>query len=230
MKKVFIISCMLLLAYITFGQQIRSRDVDIDDIMNLLRASGYELFSFDITEMLNARYNLHFIKKEFEAGEKIGSSNLTVTPNKRLLTDFPGTTLQDILDAGRSIIDPETQAIAHAEKFNIGFYPSSNDSIKMMQISVPDFVTSRRPLRLRGLTIEDSDRPFYRYRVIPFRIEAFEANTFIPLILVGSAWIDERFNMIRFCSEREFSPDMSNESLQNIPHYFVIGVRFDRQN
>ena len=224
------ISCMLLLAYITFGQQIRSRDVDIDDIMNLLQASGYELFSFDITEMLNERYDIHFIKKEFEAGERIGFLGITAFPNKRLLTDFPEAHWQDFFDSGGQIIDPETQAIAHAERINIGFHPSNNDSIKFMQISVPDFGASRRPLRLRGLTIEGSDRQFYSYHVRPFRIEAFEANTFIPLILVGSVWIDERFNMARFCSERVFNPDMSNESLQFIPHYFVIGVRFDRRN
>jgi len=208
MKKIFMISCMLLLAYITFGQQIRSRDVDIDDIMTLLRASGYELFSFDITEMLNERYDIHFIKKEFEAGEEIGFSYLIPFPigNKRLLTE-------------RTIL---------LEKINFGFYPSGNDSTKFMQIHVPEFITIPRS-RFNLRPLPHSDRFFYQIR--PFKIEMFRENEFIPLILLGSGWWDEQFNVHRFCHEDEINPDMTSGILfRNMPHHFVIGVRFDRRN
>ena len=207
MKKIFIISCMLLLAYITFGQQIRSRDFDIDDLMTLLRASGYELFSFDITEMLNERYDIHIIKKEFESGKEIATTNLTRSPisNKRFLAE-------------RTIL---------LERINFGFYPSGNDSTKFMQIHVPRFITIPRS-RFNLRPLPHSDRFFYQTR--PFRIEAFRENEFIPLILIGSGWWDERSNIHRFCTEIEFNPDMSSETLKLMPHYFIVGVRFDRQN
>jgi hypothetical protein len=229
MKKIFIISCMLFLAHITFGQQIRSRDVELDDIMNLLRASGYELFSSDVSEMLNARYNLHFIKKEFEAGEEVDSSYLIPFPigNKRLLTDFPESQRQGFFDRGGQLIDADTQTVALLETINLGFYPSGNDSTKFMQIHVPEFVTIPR-IRFNLRALPHSDRFFYQVR--PFKIEAFKENEFIPLILLGSGWWDERFNVHRFCTEIEFNPDMSSESLKLMPHYFIVGVRFDRQN
>ena len=206
------ISCMLLLAYITFGQQIRSRDVDIADIMTLLNASGYQLFSFDVSEMLNERYDVHFIKKEFEAGKEIAVSNLIPIPipNKKLLTE-------------RTLL---------LERINLGFFPSGNDSTKLMQINAPELIAWPNPIRfnLRELRINDSSTNRFFYQMRPFKIEAFKENEFIPLILLGSAWWNEQINSFQFCVEIEFNPDMSSESLKLIPHYFIIGVRFDRQN
>jgi hypothetical protein len=221
---------MLILAYTTFGQQIRSRDIDIEDLMTLLRASsGYELFSFDTSEMLNERYNVHFIKKEFEAGEKIGVSNITVTPNKRLLTDIPEEHRQKAIDLGL-IIDYERQAISFLDRINFGFYPSRNDSIKMMQLDIPGIMTHRTRFNLRGLTATNSDVTRYMYHARPFRLETITENDFIPLLLLGSAWYDKRFNIFRFCTEIEISPDMSSETLKLMPHYFIVGVKFDRSN
>ena len=210
MKKIFMISCMLLLAYTTFGQQIRSRDVDIDDIMTLLRASGYELFSFDITEMLNERYDIHFIKKEFEAGEEIATTNLVSfpIPNQVMLTD-------------RTLL---------LERVNLGFYPSGNDSTKLMNIHAPEVITWPNPIRfnLKALRNNDLITNHFFYEMRPFATNTFRENEFIPLVLLGSAWWDEQLNTFRFCVENEFNPDMSSETLKLMPHYFVVGIRFDR--
>jgi hypothetical protein len=226
MKRIFIISCMLVLSCAAFGQQIKTKNVELDDLITLLGASGYELFSYDITEMLNERYDITIVKKEFDAGKEVTSSNLTMVPNKRLLTDFPESQWQAALDAGITIIDPETKAIAHAEKINFGFSPSDNDSTKFMQINVPDLTRMRNPLKLRGLPMKDSDKKFFGYNTRPFKIETFKEGEFIPLILFGSSWYDERFNAYRFCGEREIDPDMSSEILKDVPHYYVIGVKF----
>jgi hypothetical protein len=226
---------MLILSYAAFGQQIKNKNVELDDFITLLKASGYELFSYDITEMLNERYDITFVKKEFEAGKEIETSDLNEypLPNKRLLTDLPETSRQKALEAGVSIIDPETQAIAHAEKISFGFYPydtwvseSINDSTKFLQISVPNFGSTRDELKLRGLSTKDSDKKYYSYHTRPFKITAFEEDQFIPLVLFGSSWYDERFDYYRFCGEAEIDPDMSSEILKNVPHYYVIGVKF----
>jgi len=226
MKRILIFSCMLVLSCAAFGQQIKSKSVELDDIITLLGASGYELFSYDITEMLNERYDITIVKKEFDARKEVSSSNLTMVPNKRLLTDFPESQWQAALDAGITIIDPETKAIAHAEKISFGFSPSDNDSTKFLQINVPDLTRMRSPLKLRGLPVKDSDKKFYDYNTRPFKIGAFKEGEFIPLILFGSSWYDERFNFYRFCGEREIDPDMSSEILKDVPHYYVIGVKF----
>ena len=217
---------MLVISCAAFGQQIKTKNVELDDFITLLGSAGYELFSYDITEMLNDRYDIVFVRKEYEAGKEIANSNLNTMRNKRLLTDLQESSRQEFIDGGGRIIDPNTQAINHAEKITFGFYPSDNDSTKFMQINVPDIGWMSAPLKLRGLTIKDSDKKFYSYHTRPFKIGAFEVDEFIPLVLFGSSWYDERFNAYRFCGESEINPDMSSEILKDVPHYYVLGVRF----
>ena len=226
LKNSVVMLVMLVLSCAAFGQQIKNKNVELDDWISLLGAAGYELFNYDVSEMLNERYNIVFIKKEFSAGKEIESLNLTTVPNKRLLADIPESFWQEIIDAGR-IIDPKTQAISHAEKFSFGFHPSGNDSTKFMQISVPEFTMMPRiTFKLRGQPIKDSDKMFFSYHTRPFKIKAFKEDEFIPLILFGSSWYDERFNVFRFCGEREIEPDMSSEILKDVPHHYVVGVKF----
>ena len=229
MKKIFIISCMVVLSCAAFGQQIKNKNVELDDLLTLLQASGYELFNFDITEMLNEQYNIEITSKEYvKGGEEITSKNFASTSNKRLMTDFPESQWQKIIDDGR-IIDTETKAIAHAEKIAIGLYPSGNDTTVRLQINIPNFTGMGTSYNLRGLPVKDSDKKFYRYYTRPFKIEAFKEDAFIPLILYGSMWYDERFGVFRFCGEKEIDPDMSSEILKDVPHYYVLGVKFVRK-
>jgi len=225
-KKSMIMLVMLVLSCATFGQQIKNKNVELGDWISLLGAAGYELFSYDFTEMLNERYDIVIVKKEFSAGKEIESSNLAMVTNKRLLTDFPESFRQEFMDGGGRIIEPKTQAISHVEKINFGLYPSGNDSTKLMQIDVPEFVSRRTTFKLRGLIQKDSDKLLFFYHTRPFKIKAFKEDEFIPLILLGSGWYDERSNVFRFCGEREIDPDMSSEILKDIPHHYVIGVKF----
>ena len=226
MKQIFILSCALVLSCAAFCQQIKNKNIELDELFTLLNSSGYELFSYDISEMLNERYDIVFVKKEYSAGKEIESSNLTMVSNKRLLTDFPESQWQEAIDTGITIIYPETKAIAHAEKISFGFSPSDNDSTKFMQINIPELTRMRCPLKLNGLPMKGSNKKFYSYNTRPFKIGTFKEDLFIPLILFGSSWYDERFNIYRFCGEREIDPDMSSEILKDIPHFYVIGVKF----
>lgn len=218
---------MLFLSCAAFGQQIKDKNIELDDFIALLGASGYELFNYDITEMLTKQYDITFVRKEFDAGKEIKSSDIAMVPNKRLLTDLPESQWQAAIDAGLTIIDPETKAIAHAEKFSFGFYPSGNDSTKTMQLNVPGFVSMGRiTFNLKGLPVKDSDQLMFFYRTRPFKLNKFKEDEFIPLILLGSGWYDERFDIFRFCGEKEIEPNMSSEILKDIPHHYIIGVRF----
>ena len=166
-KKCVITLAMLVISYTVFGQQIKNKNVEFDDLISLLGAAGYELFSYDISEMLNERYDIVVVKKEFSAGKEIASSNLTMLPNKRLLTDFPESSRQQFIDAGR-VIDPITQAVELVEKISFGLYPSGNDSTKRIQVSVGGRTLSSSSLKLRGLVQKDSDKLFFlHYTSVP---------------------------------------------------------------
>ena len=219
---------MWLLSCAAFGQQIKKKNAELEDFFSLLGAAGYEIFSYDISEMLKERYNITFVKKEFSAGKEIESLDLTTVPNKRLLTEFPESQWQKIIDEGR-VIDQETQAIAHVEKIFFGFYPSGNDSTKLMHINVPGFTRMNGKITLKGLVQKDSDNLLFFYNTRPFKISEFKENEFIPLVLLASGWFDEKFNIFRFCGEREIEPDMSSEILKEIPHHYVLGVKFTKK-
>ena len=225
-KNSMITLAMLGLSCIAFGQQIKNKNVELDDLISLLRTAGYELFNFDISEMLNERYDIEFIQKEYEAGKEIATSILTMVQNKMLLTDIPESYRQKLIDEGR-VIDSKTQAISHAEKISFGFYPSNNDTTKRMRLHVPGFITKPNiTFNLRGLASKNSDKLFYAYQTRPFKMSTFKENEFIPLVLLGSVWYDERYNLFRFCGEIEIDPDMSSEILKYVPHYYVVGVKF----
>lgn len=227
MRKVLIFSCLWVLSCGVFGQQIKKKNVELEDLINLLDASGYELFSFDITDMLNEQYNIVYIKTEYKAGKEVAASNLNTVPNKRLLTDFSESSYQqEFIDGGGRIIDPKIQAVYHAEKISFGFYPASNDSTKFLKINVPNIGSMSVPLKLKGLVTKNADKLFYSYNTRPFKIKPFKEDEFIPLILFGSSWYDERFDVYRFCGENEIEPDMSSEILKDVPHYYVVGIKF----
>ena len=216
---------MLILSNVLFCQQIKSRNLELDDIITLLEASGYEVFSFDITDMLKDYYDITIIRKEYTKEGEVTSRNLQTLQNKVLLTEYSESDRQKFVDENR-IIDPETMAVYHAEKLNIGFYPSGNDSTIRIQIHIPDFVTLNTSLKLRGLTMKDSERLLFNYNTRPFQTRAFEEELFIPLVLLGSMWYDEKYDIYRFCGEKEIDPDMSSELLKDIPHYYIFGVKF----
>ena len=52
----------------------------------------------------------------------------------------------------------------------------------------------------------------------------------IPLVLYGSGWYDEQFDLTRFCGESEIDPGMKSDILQYIPHYYIIGADLIRKD
>lgn len=64
----------------------------------------------------------------------------------------------------------------------------------------------------------------YKYGYRPFKVDVIQLGDYIPLLMVGSYWYDQKLNVIRFCGESELPADLSSEMLSKIPHYYVIGV------
>lgn len=226
MKKILLVSCMLFVSYSTFSQQIKEKDIELDEIIKLLSAAGYELFSYDISDMLHERYDIEFIKMEYKQGQDVLTSSLSTFPNKRLLSDFPESSRQKFIDDDGQFVDSASQAIAHAETISLGFFPADNDSTQFMHINLSNMGSMRMPLKMQSLSLPGSDRIFFSYYSRPFKLKAFTENEFIPLVLFGSSWYDAKSKIFRFCGENEIDPDMSSEILQHLPHYYVIGLKF----
>ena len=218
--------CSLLLTGSVFGQQIKSRPVAFDDFRILLEAAGYEAFSFDLTELLDKqdRYEITVYIKEYESGKKIHSRSFPCGPNKLLMTDFPEESRGEI--APEEMADSLAGIYRQAEMLTIGFYPSGVDSTKMVNINIPEMRQANQRLNLQSAGVLSDGRKFYKYHTRPFKIDSFEVGKFIPLVFYGSLWFDVKHNLYRFCGENEIEPDLSSEIVGNVPHFYVMGVKF----
>ncbi len=204
MRRILVIMCAAMLSVSAFGQKVETRVPEVGDWAILLNAMGCELLCFDLTDV-----NIDFIEvREYADGK-----------------------LREYVDNGEVVPYFQRGGIREADqaagKINIGFYPSGSDSTKMVKVYLPEIgVGYGWRLDLRGLDIPQADRMLYRYNTRPFKTGAVK-DGFMPLVLLGSSWSDSGW--LRFCGESEIDPDMSNEILEKVPHYYVIGVNVKKR-
>lgn len=229
MKKII---CLLALSVWTLAasaQNIKVQTSTFEDYLPLLNEAGYKVYTFDISEFLNDTYQVNFRIKEYKNNEEINSGMYDFGfVNRRMIKDFPEENQKKIMEENLAV-NPEAGIYSQASKMTIGLSPYKVDSLKSVFISLDGMGTGGRRLKLQGLQSPGSDELFYSYQDRPFKQGKFEEGTFIPLVLFGSFWLDEKYNVFRFCGESEIDPDMSTEILKHIPHYYVIGVEFKKK-
>lgn len=219
-----------------FGQTdnakvIKPMEASMEDYISLLNRNGYEAFSFDLSSLLDGKYEIVFILKEYKDG-KLVSDNLwaddrryTVRTNMNLLSDFPKEMQEEITP--EEMVDPEKGIMSMAKKITVGFAPGVSDSVKNVLVELENMSSRFGELHLYP-QYEKNDsvngKRYYMYYTKPFKMDEFCADQFIPLVLLGSAWYDKNYGIHRFCGENEMDPDMSTGILQDIPHYYVVGI------
>lgn len=107
MKRFQFLALALFMAVSVFSQNIKSQKATMDDYLPLLNATGYKVYSFDITEFLNDTYNFKFSIKEYVNREEVpGNNRFSMFSNRMMLNDFPEESQKRILEEGRAA-DPE---------------------------------------------------------------------------------------------------------------------------
>lgn len=82
-------------------------------------------------------------------------------------------------------------------------------------------------LKLRQIYWESEDKYVYSYVSKPFELTmSLEKDTFIPLVCYCSFWYDAEDKVTRCCGENFIKPDLSSDILKNVPHYYVLGIKF----
>jgi hypothetical protein len=66
----------------------------------------------------------------------------------------------------------------------------------------------------------------------PFKVPVnFKNGDKVPLLLIGSFWDstspDGEMKIERFCMENELESDFSNKAFDEMPHYFVFGIKIE---
>lgn len=198
-RRLFIIACILILSTPVYGQRIKKTNkLYIESLTALLKAAGYEVYDFDIPQARQIEFEI----REYSDG-------------------------QESIFAKQEY---DKEQYGNIKNVHIGFYPSDDpciankSSVKYVQVGIPEAYRNI-PLRLHGIKIEETGQTSYIYGARTFKLDKkIMPGKFIPLVLLGSFWYDERSRIFRFCGESEIASDMSSEILKNLPHYYIVGI------
>ena len=229
----YILSFINLFAVITISaQSIKPIESDFKDYVYLLNDNGYEVFSFDISELKDSTYQINLVIKEYESGKEepinIHDFKYGNLHNRLLVKDFMWRELSDeeLEDLKNNSDDFENGIFRVSDKISVGFLPVENDSIENFKLRIDNIGTIGSKLKLRKVFGGHDPNGEFSYGTRPFSISSFKPNTFIPLALYGSYWYDEQFDIVRFCGENEIDPELKAEILKDSPHYYIIGIVF----
>lgn len=227
--KHIVLRTMLLVLATTplYAQEIKQKDTSIENYIELLNASGYQAYSFDISDLKNETYILNFEIREYVNSVMTDKTLRRGSfENRIMVQDFMWRELSDeeLALIKANSYDYEQGIYAVADQVTIGFMPSKNDSTMVGQISVANIGSSSLELPLKPIQNQSLKDPVYQYDTKPFKSSSFQTDRFIPLVLCLSFWYDQQWNIIRCCGEEIIDQEMTAEILQYSPHFYVIGV------
>ena len=233
MRKITLIICaaMMIASTTLRAQEVKPIEASIEDYIALLNQNGYQAYSFDISPMKDATYQVQFEAREYVADNP---EPVSVQPygrgfkSRTMVKDFMWRELSDeeLAEIRDASVDYENGVYSRAEKITVGFLPCENDSTEVGRLFVENQGSSGFSLKLKPINHHGvyNDDVLYQYKPVPFKTSVFENGKFIPLAAYASFWFDEKHSVIRFCGAKEIDPDMSTEILKDTPHYYVIGV------
>ena len=229
MKKAIIIAIVILASASLRAQEVRPIESSVEDYIALLNQSGYQAYSFDISQLMDTTYYVQFEVREYVAGNP---DPVMVQPygrglkNRTMVKDFMWRELskEELADIKKDSFNYKKGIYSIAEKITVCFMPSQTDSTAKGRIYVSNMGSIGIDLKLRAIQTNTQEKPIYKYLSRPFKASSFETGRFIPMVLYCSFWYDTSHNFIRCCGETEIDPEMSADILKDSPHYYVIGM------
>ena len=237
MRKIALIifGAMMIASTTLRAQEVKPIEASIEDYIALLNQNGYQAYSFDISPLKGATYQVQFEVREYVAGnpEPVSTQPYGIgLKNRTMVKEFFWRELseEEVAEIKVSSVDYENGVYSRSEKITVGFLPCENDSTKVARVFLDNQGNFGFGLKLKPINHSGAydDHIMYQYRAIPFKASAFEEGKFIPLAAYTSFWFDAQYNIIRSCGATELDPDFSTEILDYIPHYYVIGVVFTK--
>ena len=232
MKRITLVLILLsAISSVSRAQEVKPIESSIEDYIALLNQNGYQAYSFDISPLKGATYQVQFEVREYVADNL---EPVSIQPyglrlkNRTMVKEFFWRELseEEVAKIKAASVDYKNGVYSRSEKITVGFLPCENDSTEVGRLFVENqgsagFNLKLKPINHRGVY---NDEVIYKYKPVPFKASAFENGKFIPLAAYASFWFDEKYSVIRFCGAKEIDPDMSTEILKDTPHYYVIGV------
>ncbi|MGN1219385.1 MAG: DUF5041 domain-containing protein [Candidatus Cryptobacteroides sp.] len=235
-KNAILLTLLLSLSYIvSSAQTVMPVEASVEDYIALLNQKGYMAYSYDISQLKDTTYHIKFEIREYVAGNpdpiKVKSYGRGLK-NRTMVKEFMWKERSDeeLAEIRSASVDYDNGIYSCSGKITVGFLPCTNDSTAVGRVFVENqgsfgFNLALKPVNHEGAFDNDV---VYKYKPIPFTASAFEEGKYIPLVSYASFWYDSKFKIIRFCGAAELDPDMTTYILKETPHYYVIGVIFNK--
>lgn len=196
MSKIFFFTALFALITLSGqAQEIKVNEPSFSDYQVLFNAKGYRAYSFDISQLKDCKIEMYL--KEFCEGNETKSFSVL---------------------GSAYAFEPK------GKKLIIGFLPAENDSTQNYCFSLEDTFTYTGSLSLKPVYWASENKWMTQYHTRPFEMAPIEKEQFIPLVLYGSIWYDEKWKITRFCGEDTIKPDLSSDILKFVPHYYILGI------
>ena len=182
---------ILFLSVISFAsraQEVKPIEASIEDYIALLNRNGYQAYSFDISPLKDATYQVQFEVREYVADNP---EPVSVQPygiglkNRTMVKEFFWRELseEEVAEIKVSSVDYENGVYSRSEKITVGFLPCENDSTEVGRLFVENQGSAGFNLKLKSINHNGvyNDDVIYEYKSVPFKASVFENGKFIPL-------------------------------------------------
>ena len=208
--------------------RVTPQPIQLEDVVDVLGMNGISIHRFDLRPLLKTHYNVSFYVDEYRHAEKQGRvHSFMFGPNIGSVTEYPEEQWEDIRREYH--LAPNENEYDLIKTATLVFRVK-DDSLVYISVGSPD--AGRMTKRLKLYPVEGETRYVsYMYSSRPFRLDAVaNADTVeIPLVFFGSGWYDKRFNVTRFCGEREIDPQLQSQIVKDVPHAYVVGMRLEKK-
>jgi len=197
---------LIFLTNLNYSQFLKNHEnVSREDLIDALSFAGIDIIHLDL-EKVDRNYTLKVIIDEYAGKGNLISSHTEV---KRLIEYRQRTKEGNI----------EKKYIKYLRVIS-KVTSSSFDQIFLM------FSTEKFE-KYSVLSINEKFQKKHYW--VPFAKSDFEVSRKIPLLFYGSEWdeIIDGKKVPRFCSHTEMSPDLDDDTVKFIPHFFVVSYVFE---
>lgn len=228
MKKPFAVLIVVLLSSVFSidAGAVKAVTPGIDEWVSFLNILGYDLYSFDTSDLSESKRKIAMTIREYD-GDSIINENISGPfvygfDTRTMLSDIPEDVREDFR---RDMEDPETGLLKRIRRINIGVHRTDGDTVAYCTYEIVNH-SSLGPIKLNLRPVSSpmlGDKKTYIYISRPFKMpESLPESGFVPLVLYSSFWVDSQ-GIIRSCGETEISGFETSDIIKNSPHYYVIG-------
>ena len=134
MKQLLLFAFLLIVVSPTIAQNVKSRRVDTEDVVTLLKEAGYDIYSFDLNDFMKGDYNVKLHIKEYEKDKgEINVQNFDAGVNKILFSNFSDEEKQYAKEIGLTQ-GMKRGVVYKIDKVNLGVVPSKVDSLMTLNV------------------------------------------------------------------------------------------------